>query len=157
MSQSNDDGSSLFGSAERLRKELEKLLERAKDQGERALDAIGLKGSPWQPTVDLIETAEEVLVTVDLPGVTADQLSVEIVGNILTISGTRSCPEPCCGEIVHLRQRSTGKFTRSVPMPVPVNHEQVRAEMNNGVLVVRLAKSEKAKAHKVPIVERATV
>lgn len=154
MSQLNDDGSSLFGSAERLRKELEKLLDRAKDQGERALDAIGLKGGAWQPAADIVETADDVLVVLDIPGVTADHVSVEIVGNILSVSGTRTIDEPGSGEIVHVRQRLAGKFSKSVPMPVPVNHEQVGAEIHNGVLTVRLAKSEKAKAHKVPIVER---
>ena len=156
MSQLGDESGSFFGSAERLRKELERLLERAKDQGERALDAIGLKPGLWQPAADIVETPEEVLVTLDLPGMTADQLSLEIVGNMLTISGTRSEQAAAPGEIVHARQRPTGAFGRSLPLPVPVDHDRVTAEMQHGVLTIRVGKAERAKTHKVPIAEKAS-
>lgn len=153
MSQYNDEGGSFFGSAEKFRKELERLLDKAKGQGERALDAMGFRGG-WQPPIDLVESVDEVVVTLDVPGMKPEELSLEIVGNMLTISGERIEVASVEGEVVHLRQRATGKFTRSIPMPSPVNHERVNAEVHNGVLTVRLAKSERAKAHKVPISER---
>lgn len=156
MTQSPDDASGLFGSAEKLRKELERLLEKAKDQGEKALDAIGLRGGQWQPPVDLTETTDEVIIAVDVPGLTADQLGLEIVGNMLTISGERGEGSATTTEVVHLRQRPSGKFSRSIPLPISVNHEKIVAEVHNGVLTIRLAKAERAKAHKVPINERPT-
>ena len=156
MSQLGDEGGSFFGSGDRLRKELERLLERAKDQGERALDAIGIKQSSWQPMADVIETPEEVLIYLDLPGMTADQLSLEIVGNMLTISGTRFEKTAAPGEIVHARQRLTGSFGKSIPLPVPVDHDRVTAEMHNGVLTIRVGKAERAKSHKVPISVKAS-
>ncbi len=154
MTENNDDSNGLFGSAEKLRKELERLLEKAKDQGEKALDAIGLRGGTWQPPVNLTESTEEVCVSLDVPGMTSEQLSLEIVGNMLTITGTRPEPQPAPGEIVHLRQRPTGSFERSIPLPVPVDHEKVTAEVHHGVLTIRVAKAERAKTHKVPINER---
>ncbi len=156
MTQPTDDVGGLFGSAEKLRKELERLLEKAKDQGEKALDAIGLRGGQWQPPVDLTESTDEVIIVVDVPGLTADKLGLEIVGNMLTISGERPECASEASEVVHLRQRPNGKFARAVPLPVSVNHEKIVAEVHNGVLTIRLAKAERAKAHRVPINERPT-
>lgn len=156
MTQTNEDASGLFGSAEKLRKELEWLLDKAKDQGEKALDAIGLRGGHWQPPVDLTESTDEVMIALDVPGLTSEQLNLEIVGNMLTVSGERpDIPAAAC-EVVHLRQRPCGKFTRAIPLPVAVNHERISAEVHNGVLTIRLAKAERAKAHRVPINERPT-
>ena len=75
---------------------------------------------------------------------------------MLTVSGERIEVAIVEGEVVHLRQRPSGKFSRTIPLPASVNHERVQAEVHNGVLTVRLAKSERAKPHKVPINERAT-
>ena len=151
MSQLDDQSGSFFGSGDRLRKELERLLERAKDQGERALDAIGIKTGSWQPMADIVETTEDVLISIDLPGMSADQLDLEIVGNMLTISGTRDEQAAAPGEIVHVRQRQTGAFGRTLPLPVPVDHDRVTAEFQNGVLTIRVGKAERSKTHKVPI------
>lgn len=155
MSQLGEDGGSFFGSAERLKKELERVLDRVKDQGEKALDSMGLRPGVWQPAADVVETGDQVDVTFDMPGLTADAVAVELVGNMLTITGTRPEAEPVAGQIVHQRHRPTGKFSKSIPLPIAVDHEQVAAEMHNGVLSIRLAKSEKAKPHKVPITEKA--
>ena len=61
--------SPLTSSAERLRHELDRWLEVAWHQGERALDAFGIRGSKWTPMVDVIETGDSVLVYADLPGI----------------------------------------------------------------------------------------
>jgi len=156
MSQTNEDASGLFGSAEKLRKELERLLDKAKDQGEKALDAIGLRGGQWQPPVDLMESTDEVILALDVPGLTSEQLNLEIVGNMLTVSGERPDIAIAACEVVHLRQRPHGKFTRAIPLPIAVNHERISAEVHNGVLTIRLAKAEREKAHRVPINERPT-
>jgi len=102
----------------------------------------------------VVETNEQVLVIFDVPGMTSESVNVELAGNMLTVSGNRAEGEAVAGQIVHSRQRATGKFSKSIPMPVPVDHEHVAAEIHNGVLVIRLAKSEKAKPHKVPVSER---
>ncbi len=151
-----DEGGSFFGSGDRLRKELERLLERAKDQGERVLDTIGIKAGSWQPMADIVETPDEVLIYIDLPGMSAEQLDLEIVGNMLTVSGNRTEQAAAPGEIVHARQRLTGAFERSLPLPVPVNHDRVSAEFQNGVLTIRVGKAERAKTHKVPISVKAS-
>lgn len=143
--------SGLFGSSDRLREELERVVERLRDGGGKALDAMGIRVGDWQPEVDVVETPEAVLVTLDVPAVCADSLDVQIAGNMLTIKGTRPEGETEAGWIVHARHRPHGSFSHSVPMPVPVNHEDLSAETSNGVLTVRLGKAEAAMSRTIPI------
>lgn len=144
----------LFGSSDRLREELERVVERLRDGGGKALDAMGIRTGDWHPEVDLVETPEAVFVTLDVPGVAADSLDVQIVGNMLTVSGNRPETETDPGCIVHAQNRPRGTFSHSVPMPVPVSHEEVSAEINEGVLTVRLGKSEAAKTRTIPISQK---
>lgn len=147
--------SQFSGPAEKVRQEVERIVERVRDQGDKALDAVGLGGlTGWVPAIDVIETPEEVIVLMDVPGISTDSLNVEIAGNMLTLSGSRPKTEPLSGTIVHVSQRPVGEFVRAVPMPVPVNHEQVAAEISDGVLTVRLARAEHSKTRQVPVISK---
>lgn len=144
----------MFGSSDRLREELERVVERLRDGGGKALDAMGIRPGDWRQEIDLVETPDAVLVTLDIPGVASDSLDVQIVGNMLTVKGDRPETENDPGCIVHAQNRPRGTFSHSVPMPVPVNHEEVSAEISEGVLTVRLGKSEAAKSRSIPISQR---
>ena len=149
--------SQFAGPAEKLRQEIERMVERVRDQGDKALDVVGLSGlTGWSPPVDIIETPEEIVVLMDVPGLSGDSLNVEIAGNMLTLSGSRPKAEPASGTIVHAVQRPAGEFVRSVPMPIPVNHEQISADISEGVLTVRLSRAEHAKTRQVPVTSRST-
>ena len=139
-------------SVQRLRQEFDRWLETAMSQGGKALNALGLKGKrPWYPAVDVVETPDSVCVSVNLPGVNPSSVDVSLAGNMLTIKG--EAPELQLGDsdVAHVRQRNEGPFERSVPMPVPVDPEQVIAEAKQGVLTVRLAKTELAKPRQIPV------
>ena len=146
--------SALLGSTDRVREEIERLVERAREHGDKALDAIGLKSGTWHPPADVVESGDEITVTIDIPGVTAEQVNVEVMGNMLTVTGSRDSDEPDSGSVVHAKNRPAGEFSQSIPMPVSVDADQVSAEIRNGVLTVKLAKSETARAHSIPITER---
>ena len=105
----------------------------------------------WSPSVDLIETPNEVHVDVDLPGVETGGVEVSLVGSILTIQVAKKPSVLPEGGVIHLSERTHGAAQRSIPMPAPVLPESVTAELNNGVLRVRLLKSEKARAVKIPV------
>lgn len=140
-------------SVDRLRREFERWLEAALQQGSRALDAAGLRGGdrPWTPSVDLVETPSEVLVDVELPGVEPGTVDVSLLGNMLTIrvpAKPAAIPE---GAERHLVERAHGPAQRSIAMPAPVLADSVVAEMANGVLRVKLQKTEKACAIKIPV------
>ncbi|MFQ5589728.1 MAG: Hsp20/alpha crystallin family protein [Phycisphaerae bacterium] len=94
----------------------------------------------WRPSLDLTETAQDVIVKAEMPGVDPKDIDVAISGNVLTISGEkRECAERtegCC----HQSERRFGGFRRSVQLPTSVDWEKVTAEHSNGVLTVRLQK-----------------
>ena len=143
--------SPLTSSAERLRQELDRWLEAAWHQGERALGAIGMRSSKWTPTVDVIETGDAVQVYVDLPGIKPYEVDVSLTGNMLTIQGERTEPEVPENTTVHVRERSRGRFCRSIPLPAPVDMEDISAEAKDGTLCIKLTKSERAKAKQIPV------
>ncbi len=81
----------LSQSVERLRREFERWLDAAMNQGNRALDVVGLRGAdrPWTPAVDLTETPTDVQVDVDLPGIDPVLVEVSLTGNMLNVQGPK--------------------------------------------------------------------
>lgn len=152
--QSETSGSGAQKSIDRLRTEFDKLLGIAVEQGERALDKLGLFGNEavWIPRVDLLEQEDQVQVYIDLPGVTAEEINITLAGNMLTVTGTRSTGiTTTAGQTVRMSERPSGEFRRSVPMPVAVDPDKVTASVQNGILSVVLEKSSIEKPRQIPI------
>ena len=104
--------------------------------------------------LDVAETDGQVEVTVDLPGVSPDDIDVQIVDNALTISGERKEEHESEGENgrkYHRVERRIGQFSRSVLLPCPVDEHGVEAQFIDGVLTVTLPKTEAARARKIPV------
>ncbi|MAG93292.1 MAG: hypothetical protein CMJ48_06030 [Planctomycetaceae bacterium] len=140
-------------SAERLRHELDRWLDAAWSQGEKALDVMGLRPGArnWVPSVDVTETPEHVVVAVDLPGVDPQSVDVSLAGNMLSIRGTWPEHNPAELENAHTRERPTGEFQRSIPLPVRVDADDVAAEARIGVLWIMIAKTEQCKPRQIQI------
>jgi len=110
----------------------------------------------WAPQVNVAETADELVFTVELPGMSQDQVSVELEQNVLTISGEK-VEERTEGEEeqkYHLWERTYGSFRRSFTLPRPVNADEAAARFENGVLEIRLPKAPEAKGRKIEISKR---
>jgi HSP20 family protein len=152
-SSSSESTGPILQSVERLRREFERWVDAALQQGGHALDLAGLRNADrqWTPLVDLVETASDVFVEVDLPGVEAGAVDVSLAGNMLTIQGPKRPAVGREGAVTHLGERTRGPFQRSIPLPVPVVHDSVTAEIKSGVLRIRLVKTEKARAMKIPV------
>lgn len=150
---SNSPESTCESPAEKLRDVVAGWIDMVASQGERAIDAFGMRppGKPWVPHADVVESAERVVVHVDVPGVDPQTVEILLVGNMLTVKGDQPAPPSQSGETVHRRERPTGTFTRSIALPVPVDPEKVSAESKNGVLTVTLAKEERVKPRHIPI------
>lgn len=155
MSTVNDPQTSgpLQTSVDRLRQEFDRWLEVAMSQGERALDVIRTRGGDrsWIPAIDLMETPNEVLVFVDLPGIDPKSVDVTLAGNMLTLRGEKTSLSAEEGRVLHVRERMRGPFLRSIPMPAPVNADDVTAEAEHGTLRIRLAKADRAKARQIQV------
>jgi len=134
-----------------LLRELEALSERMESLLATAHLAPSSLGSPQplQPLVDVYETPNTVVVEAELPGVGAEQLRLELVGENLVISGALGASEGQRGERLLRMERPRGRFFRTVPLPVPVT-PPFDATLSRGVLVVRLPKATPA-GRQVPI------
>lgn len=137
------------GSLERLRQEIDRVVESAWSQGERAADFIGLRRSSC-PAVDVIEQADRVNVSIDLPSVSPEAVELTLVGNMLTVQGTYP-PAQADGAQTHLSERPKGTFKRSIPLPASVNPDDIRAETRHGVLHVSIGKTESTRPRKISI------
>lgn len=139
-------------SVERLRSELDRWLDAAWSQGERAIDAIGLRtGKTWTPPIDVIETPDVVRVLVNLPGVQTSDIDLTIAGHMLTVGGTLPSVELGDDAEPHLHERVTGEFRRVVPLPASVDPDKIDAVCEHGVLSISVAKCEQLKPRKIPV------
>lgn len=105
----------------------------------------------WTPPVDMYETKNEVVVTVELPGVSDKDIRLSITGDLLTIHAERQWSDET-GDAAHYRQeRWFGKFERALSLPIPVETGQVKATYRDGVLTVNLPKTEGVKPKEITI------
>lgn len=106
---------------------------------------------PFAPAADLSETAEAVQVRIDVPGMEAKDIDIEVSDNVLHVSGERKEEHEEKGKTWHRIERRTGSFSRTIPLPCAVRDDKAKADYSNGVLTVTLPKSEEAKTHKVKV------
>jgi HSP20 family protein len=96
-------------------------------------------------------TADVLKVEALLPGVSQEDVNVDLDRGVLTISAKRHGPEVGQGEQWHLREFNPGQFARSLSLPFPVEIDQVGATFTNGVLTLTLPKAEAAKPRRIQI------
>ena len=101
----------------------------------------GARTPAWEPPVDILETAGELLIVVALPGVDPDQTEAAIVDGDLMIAGTRVLPRELQTAIIHRLELPQGRFERRVRLPAGTYRQPLRAAAN-GCLLVRLEKVE---------------
>jgi HSP20 family protein len=110
-------------------------------------------GSAWVPAVNVTETQDSLVLTAELPGMSEDNVSVEIENNVLTISGEK-VEERTEGEEerrYHVWERSYGSFRRSFSLPRSVKADDITARFENGILTVHLPKVSEAKGRRIEI------
>ncbi len=127
---------------DRVRAEMDRLVEMARERGGRALDAVGIKNAahPEFPAVDVTETNDAIHLVADLPGVDPDLLDLNITGQTLRLRGTASPASIGQGGSLHRNERHVGTFERTLMLPCPVDADAAHADLKNGVLHVRLPK-----------------
>jgi HSP20 family protein len=105
----------------------------------------------WIPAMDLVETDEHFVLKADLPGLSEEDVALEVEENVLTISGERKAEHEDKREGFVRVERSYGSFRRSLTLPEGIDPEAVSASFENGVLEVRIPKPEQRKPRKVAI------
>ncbi len=105
----------------------------------------------WIPAMDLVEAGDDFVLRADLPGLTEQDVNIELEDNVLTISGERKADHEERQEGYYRVERSWGTFSRSLTLPEGVEPAAVSARFDHGVLEVRIPKPEQRKPRKVAI------
>ena len=105
----------------------------------------------WRPAVDLTESDGEFRLTAEFPGMSVDDIDVEVEEGDLILRGKKEMAEEKESEDYHVTERSYGEFYRRFSLPSSVDAEKIEAEMQDGVLKVRMPKSEKEAGRKIEI------
>ncbi len=102
------------------------------------------------PAVNAWEDGDRLFIEAEIPGLTMEDIEVQVTGNELTIKGER---HPVEGENLtfHRQERGMGSFCRTLTLPTEVNAENVEAVLKDGVLTITLPKADEAKARKIAV------
>jgi len=105
----------------------------------------------WAPSMDVSETAKEMIVKAEIPGMDPKDIDVSVRGDILTVSGKRKEEQEEKGENFHRIERSYGAFSRSIRLPAEVDAGKVNATCKDGVLKINLPKTKEAAVKKIEV------
>lgn len=105
----------------------------------------------WYPSADILEGKDKYTVTMELPGVTKDNVKITLQENMLTVQGEKKQETESKDDNYHRVERSYGSFSRSFRMPSLVKTDKIDANYKDGVLTIVLPKAEEAKAKEIDI------
>lgn len=128
-------------------------------------DFFGRRARPWWPerwfktdsgeiglpAVDIFEDKDDIVVKAELPGMSKDDIVVNLTDSTLTIKGEKKKEEEVKEENYYRSERSYGSFIRTLELPKEVQADKVKASFKNGVLEVRMPKTEEAKTKEIRV------
>jgi HSP20 family protein len=110
-----------------------------------------LTAGAFVPPVDVYEDEHSVQLKLEVAGVAEKDLDIKVENNTLTVSGERKFEKEEKEENFHRVERRYGSFTRSFTLPTTVNTEDIKADYEQGVLTIRLAKRQEAKPKQIKV------
>ena len=105
----------------------------------------------WAPALDISERKDAYLVTVELPGVEAEDLEITLEDGLLTIQGDRQFTSESSEQQFHRVERRYGAFRRSITLPAQVQTDRIEASLDNGVLQIVVPKAEEATPKRIQV------
>jgi len=105
----------------------------------------------WMPLADIAEDEKEYLIKAELPELRKEDVKVTVENGVLTISGERKFEQEEKEKKYHRVERGYGTFVRSFTLPDDSDANRVKAEFKNGILIVHLPKSERAKPKQIEV------
>ncbi|HMV28216.1 MAG TPA: Hsp20/alpha crystallin family protein [Anaerolineales bacterium] len=113
---------------------------------------LSLSGNSWSiPAVDMYQTDNEVVVKAALPGIKADEVQLNVTGEVLTIKGETKQENETKEKAYHIREQRWGTFERSLVLPTEVVADKAKADFENGILTITLPKAEEVKPKTINI------
>lgn len=129
-----------------LQNEVNRAFSGSFDRGES-----GMMRGAWNPSVDIFENKDSIVLEAELPGMKPEDVNISIENNVLTLHGERRFEKENDENNFHRVERSYGSFTRSFTLPPTVSGENAAATFDNGILRLSLAKREEAKPRRIEI------
>lgn len=126
-------------------------LSRIQDDMARAFTRRDAQARSWQPAVDIFEETDAIVVQAELPGVKAEDVDVTVDNGQLTIEGERKFDKREDKGQWHRVESTYGRFTRTFALPKTVTAESIEANLDAGVLTVRLPKRAEVKPRKIAV------
>ena len=117
---------------------------------QQRLDRFAPAPSGWIPPIDVHETAEEYVITAELPGLGRADVEIHVHDGRVQISGQRRERDVPC-EQYHRVERGHGAFSRTFELPLPVAADLVTADLHDGVLTVVCPKTKDAGTHRIVV------
>ena len=103
------------------------------------------------PPMNVWVSEDAVLVEAEVPGMDPQAVDVSVTGDLLTVSGERPEPEGKEGDVYHRQERFAGRFSRMVQLPFRVQSDKVEAGYRNGILSIRLPRTEEDRARRIAV------
>jgi HSP20 family protein len=103
------------------------------------------------PAIDLYQTDDDVVVKAALPGFKADEVQINVHGDMLTLKGETKQTEEMKEKTYHLREHRWGSFERSITLPTTVVADKAKAEFENGILTITLPKAEEVRPKTITV------
>jgi HSP20 family protein len=113
---------------------------------------INIRDGGWSaPAVDMYQTEDEVVVRAALPGFKADEVQINVTGDVLTLRGEMKQEEEKNDKAWHIREHRWGSFERSIALPTDVKADKAVADFENGILTITLPKAEEVKPKTITV------
>jgi len=113
---------------------------------------LSVRDGGWStPALDMYQTDNDVVVKAALPGFKADDVQINVTGDVLTIRGEMKHEDEQKDKAWHIREHRWGSFERSISLPTDVVSEKAQADFDNGILTITLPKAEEVKPKTITV------
>jgi HSP20 family protein len=126
-------------------------MERLHREINRLFSGIGRPIREEYPPVNAWISDKDVIITAELPGVDPGKVDISVVGDTLTISGSREAEHLKEGETYHRQERGSGRFSRTIQLPYRVEGSAVEARYEKGILTITMPRAEADRPRKIAV------
>ncbi|MGD9971569.1 MAG: Hsp20/alpha crystallin family protein [Desulfatirhabdiaceae bacterium] len=107
--------------------------------------------SAWKPLVDIFDREDAIIIHAELPGVSKENVSIELKENILTLKGERTESREIKEDKYYRKERTFGSFHRAFTLPTAISPEKIKATFKDGILEIEIPKPEEQKPKQIKI------
>ena len=112
---------------------------------------LSLRDAWSVPAIDMFQTDDEIVVKAALPGIKADEVQINVTGEVLTLKGEVKQNQEMEEKAWHIREQRFGSFERSIALPTDVVADKAKADFENGILTITLPKAEDVKPKTITV------